>query len=126
MRNPSVTKGKLAFAAVLLLLSLAVTVGSLVLPVTTPEPQPPPAGQMWIGIAPTVDVECGTPLNAQDPSWPAQFRDRVDPQNESVQQDCSDARSSRWMMLIGFIALDVLIILLVAFALRRRPTPATS
>ncbi len=126
MKNPPVTRGRLVVASVLLVLSLAVTAGTMLIPVTTPEPQPPPSGQQWIGVAPTVDVECGTLLNAQDPVWPAQFRDRVDPQNESVLQDCSDARSSRRMMLIGFAALDVFIVVLVALAVRRGRPEATT
>jgi len=69
-RSPASRTAKIVLGVLLILVPLGIALGGLLIPVRAEVMQPAPPRHQWIGIPPTLTVECDRFWDPQPPTWP--------------------------------------------------------
>jgi hypothetical protein len=109
----SVSKARVVVGVVLALVMFAMSVAGFLLPVHADVGQPPPAGTDWVGIAPTVTVDCGRFWDPQPPTWPSGVEDVTIGDQRNAVEACASAYSNTRLMSVVSGGMGVLIVALI-------------
>lgn len=123
MEIKTVSGSRAILAVVLLLIVFGVSLVGFLMPVRADVMQPPPPGTEWVGIPPTVSVDCGRFWDPRSPMWPQGIDHITDGARSNAVEACTQAYTDQRLMAVVSGAVGVLLLTLVlwsVFRARRR------
>jgi hypothetical protein len=113
------SKTRRILGVVLLLIVFGMSLGGFLIPVHADVMQPPRPGTEWIGVPPTVSVDCGRFWDPQSPTWPQGVEHITDGDRSNAVEACAQAYTGQRLMAVVSGGTGVLLLALILWSVLR-------